>query len=116
MGDLIEKYDIGDPAVDELGVFENDELQSTYDAFVAEGDESVVSALRVGGAIEEVDLLDLQARIEATDTRDVQRVFENLKAGAENHLRAFVSVLGRDGVDYEPQYLSDAVFEEALDD
>jgi hypothetical protein len=61
----------------------------------------------VGAAIEEIDILDLQARLSQADNADIQQVFNNLLNGSYNHLRAFVSSLGaQTGEAYQPQYLS----------
>jgi hypothetical protein len=41
-------------------------------------------------------------------------VYENLMDGSENHLRAFVSTLGRYGESYEPRYLDQATIDEIV--
>jgi hypothetical protein len=61
----------------------------------------------VGAAIEEIDILDLQARLTQTDSPDIQQVFNNLMMGSYNHLNSFTSVLlTQTGEIYQPQYLS----------
>ena len=49
-----------------------------------------------------------------TDNRDVQRLYENLLEGSENHLRAFVRQIEKrnGGIPYAAQYLS----QEEVDD
>lgn len=42
-----------------------------------------------GKEIEELDIKDLNERIEQTDNPDIKMIYENLKQGSENHLRAF---------------------------
>ncbi|MFB6155422.1 MAG: DUF2202 domain-containing protein [Haloferacaceae archaeon] len=103
---LLDRYDVSDPSPEASGTFANDDLQALYDALVARGRTSAVEALRVGGLIEETDMVDIAARIEETDEATIERVYGNLLDGSENHLRAFVAVLERRGVDYEAQVLS----------
>lgn len=65
--------------------------------------------MKVGGAIEEIDILDLKERIASTTHADIKTVYNNLLNGSYNHLRAFVSTLKtQTGEVYQPQYL-DAV-------
>jgi hypothetical protein len=112
----LEYYDLSDPAAGlEFGEFDNDELQALYDRLVAQGTESVADALKVGAAIEEIDILDLQERQEYTENSALERLFENLERGSENHLRAFVQNLdARTGTEYEPQYMTQADYDEVV--
>ena len=97
------------PRGNDLGTFTDTKLQALYDQLVAQGSESVTDALKVGAAIEEIDILDLHERLAATDNAAIERVYNSLLAGSENHLRAFVSNLNpRTGETYAPQYLSQA--------
>jgi hypothetical protein len=109
---LIDRYGLVDPATDEVGTFTNPDLQALYDRLIEQGYRSVVDALRVGAAIEEIDILDLQEAIEGTDHADIALVYGNLARGSENHLRAFVTNLARRGdASYAPQYLSQAAYD-----
>jgi hypothetical protein len=110
---LLDRYDIEDPAAgNDVGVFANPALQELYDQLIQQGSQSVADALRVGAAIEEIDILDLEERIAQTDKADIRRVYENLMRGSRNHLRAFASNLDRRaGETYRPQYLSQAAYE-----
>ncbi len=104
---LIEKYGLSDP-VKGMGVgeFSNPEFSELYSKLTAEGNKSVVDALKVGALIEEKDIVDLQKYISETNKEDIKVVYENLMKGSRNHLRAFVSMLEKYGVKYKPQYLS----------
>ena len=86
---LLIKYSIEVPDIsDEVGVFENEDLQDEYDKLVEKGEASLKDALEVGVAIEVMDIQDLKDRmIDAPD--DILRVYERLLRGSENHLRAF---------------------------
>lgn len=110
---LLDTYGLVDPMVnDKIGVFINPDLQALYDQLVAQGSQSLSDALKVGVAIEEIDILDLEKYIAQTDHADIQLVYENLLKGSRNHLRAFVSTLQRQtGETYQPQYLSQDVYD-----
>ncbi len=84
-------------------------LSSAYASdqnLVSRGNASVKDALQVGAAIEEIDTLDLEERMAQTDRADNLLVYANLKRGSENHLRAFVNNLQRQGFEYNPEHLS----------
>lgn len=103
---LLDRYNLADPAL-EPGSFTDPSLGALYDQLVAQGSISLVDALKVGAAIEEIDILDLQERLAQTDNADLQQVFNNLMMGSYNHLNAFVGVLSmQTGEVYRPQYLS----------
>jgi len=104
---LLDGYNVPDPASDTLGVFTNPDLQNLYNDLVAQGSQSLAEALRVGAAIEEIDILDLQERLAHTDNAAIQHVFNNLLQGSFNHLRAFTSTLmTQTGETYQPQFMS----------
>lgn len=112
---LLEKFNLPDPTVNEKqGVFKDQKIQKLYDELTAEGSKSAVDALIVGAKIEEIDMIDLNKELNATNNKDIKSVYENLIAGSENHLRAFVSNLRKYGVDYKPQFLSQEQFDEII--
>ncbi len=93
---LLDAYGLDDPAdPDVAGVYQNPELQKLYAELVDQGDDDLVAALKVGIAIEELDIADLEAYIAGTDNADLRRVYANLLRGSENHLRAFERLLAR---------------------
>ena len=118
---LLDQFGLQDPmSTDEVGVFENQELQALYDDLVATGSQSLQDALLVGAAIEEIDILDLEEYIGLTDNVDLQTVYGNLTKRSRNHLRSFVSVYEKQtGETYAPQYLTtdayDAIIESAME-
>ncbi|HRF61835.1 MAG TPA: DUF2202 domain-containing protein [Candidatus Competibacter sp.] len=103
---LLDQYQLADPASLEVGIFNNTDLQALYEQLIARGRQSALEALYVGAAIEEIDILDLQRAIAETNHTDLQQSYENLLAGSNNHLRAFVRNIENQGLVYEPQYLS----------
>ena len=113
---LLTRYGIADPA-DGLpaGQFQNVDLQALYDTLIEQGSLSLESALRVGAAIEEIDILDLQDTIANTTQADIQLIYQNLLSGSSNHLRAFVNTLQQQtSQTYQPQYLSAEEYEAIL--
>jgi hypothetical protein len=91
---LLDKYEIADPITDnEIGSFSNTDFKKLYDDLVKSGQTSFKDAMLVGKEIEEMDIKDLTERIEQTDNPDIKSVYENLKRGSENHLRAFTKHL-----------------------
>ena len=69
----------------------------------------------MGGAIEEIDILDLQAFLAETNDPEIQRVYQNLLKGSINHLNSFVRSYQRQtGEEYLPQFLSPDQFAELI--
>ncbi|HEX9252119.1 MAG TPA: DUF2202 domain-containing protein [Ignavibacteriaceae bacterium] len=91
---LLDKYEIPDPVINnEIGLFSNSEFQKLYNDLVKKGQISFKDAMLVGKEIEELDIKDLNERLEETDNPDIKSVYKNLKHGSENHLKAFVKHL-----------------------
>ncbi|HSQ38753.1 MAG TPA: DUF2202 domain-containing protein, partial [Anaerolineales bacterium] len=103
---LLDRYGLADPALDP-GQFTDANLQALYTQLTTQGALSLGDALKVGAAIEEIDILDLQTRLAQTDNADLQQVFTSLMNGSYNHLKSFTSVLlTQTGETYQPQYLT----------
>lgn len=115
VGVLLDRYVIEDPITDDQpGTFVNADLQALYDSLTARGSVSLVEALQVGGLIEEVDISDLGNAITATAQADITAVYENLRLGSYNHLRAFANGLAQLGITYQAQYLDAETVAEIL--
>ena len=108
---LLDYYGIADPALPDAGVFSNPDLQNLYDQLVESGSASLVDALKVGATIEEVDIVDLDKGMQDNPADTIMTVYQRLRTGSTHHLKAFVTQLTRQGVDYQPQYLSQEVFD-----
>ena len=113
---LIDLFGFEDPVQDnEVGVFTNPILQDLHDELMASGSMSLTDALLVGGAIEEIDILDLQKYLEQTTNSAVIEVYENLLRGSINHLNSFVSNYERQtGETYQPQFLSQEEYQKLI--
>lgn len=113
---LLDRYGLADPAAGNgVGVFENAELQALYNQLIAQGRQSLGAALKAGGAIEEIDILDLKERLATTTQADIRQVYTSLLNGSYNHLRAFVNTLKlQTGEVYQPQYLDAATYQSII--
>lgn len=112
---LLNRYGLADPVAGMgVGEFASEEFETMYDELVAWGSQSLIDALKVGCTIEEIDIIDLWNCMAATTHQDVLRVYQNLEAGSENHLRAFVGQLVSRGVTYEPLYLTPEQYEQII--
>lgn len=108
---ILDFYGIEDPASEEIGVFNNPDLQELYDNLIALGSQSLNDALTAGATIEDVDIVDLENNMLETDDTDILRVFESLSCGSGNHLRSFTTILTKRGITYTPQYLTQEAFD-----
>ena len=113
---LLDRYGIADPVAGKAaGVFADASLQALYNQLVAQGRQSLSAALKVGGAIEEIDILDLKERLATTTHSDIQQVYTSLLNGSYNHLRAFARTLTtQTGATYQPQYLDAATYQSII--
>lgn len=112
----LDKYKLPDPVLPTVGAFSDPELQALYNTLLARGSVTLIDGLKVGATIEEVDMIDIQEAIDSTTHVDLKTAYQNLLEGSKNHLRAFVSTLGAQGVTYTPQYISQEFFEAIMDD
>lgn len=110
---LLDAYGLADPTEGKnLGEFANQDLQDLYNTLVERGSQSISDALKVGAAIEEIDIIDLENHLAETENAAIITVYENLMKGSRNHLRSFVSTLFQQtGENYEPQYLTTDVYQ-----
>lgn len=112
---LIDSYGLPDSAIAEVGKFTNPDLQALYNTLIERGSQSLAEAIKVGGAIEEIDILDLQERLSQVDNTDIQQVFNNLLRGSTGHLKAFANALqNQAGEVYQPQYMTQEAFQAIL--
>ena len=104
---LIMKYNLSDPAGGkQRGEFENAVLQNLYDSLASQSSVSLLAALKVGAAIEDLDINDLSTNISHTTKADLLEVYSSLQCGSRNHLRNFVQQLEGINGAYEPQFIS----------
>jgi hypothetical protein len=112
--DVMEQYGLEDTGTDEPGVFTIPALQELYNTLIEAGEPSLLDALTVGATIEDVDIKDLLDALDQTNNSDLTELFELLKCGSGNHMRAFTSQIKNQGGEYVPQYISQELYEEIL--
>lgn len=107
---LLLRYRLTDPVVGlPIGEFVDPELQALHDNLMGLGAADALSALKVGGLIEEVDMRDIVAAIERSQHADIDSVYANLLCGSRNHLRAFAGQIElTTGLPYAAQVLPQA--------
>ncbi|MCX7087497.1 MAG: DUF2202 domain-containing protein [Methylococcales bacterium] len=114
----INLYGLTDPAFPEAGRFSNPTFQTLYDQFlqwVRQGNMSYIDALGVGATVEDWDIKDLNAAIEATNNLALKTTYQNLLEASKQHLRTFVGLLQEQGVNYRPQFIDQTLFDAILD-
>jgi hypothetical protein len=112
---VIDAAGLTSPVTGTAGTFSNSNLQALYNELTAKGSQSLVDALLVGGAIEEIDIRDLQSTIAATSNSELSRVYTNLLSGSYNHLQAFAREYElQTGAVYTPQYLDATAYQAAM--
>jgi len=111
---IMDQYGIEDPTSNEMGVFNDQTLQELYNDLIDLGNKSLVDALNVGATIEDVDIRDLNDALAASDKADIIDLFELLKCGSRNHMRAFVGQLDSMDETYTPQFITTELYNEIL--
>ncbi len=108
VGDLLERYGIDDPVVDDaVGAFADPAFAALYAELVEKGSRSLTDALAVGAEIEDLDLADLYAALDdVVERSDIAMVYENLARGSRNHMRAFAGALSGEGATYEARHIT----------
>lgn len=113
---LLSRYGVPDPAAEKAnGVFQNATLQKLHDELVAQGASSPLAALKVGVAIEELDIRDIEAAKASVSHGDITTTYDNLTRGSRNHLRSFYGKVKALGGAYTPQYLDAGTFQAIVD-
>lgn len=94
LGTLLVRFGLPDPSAGlPQGIYAYPELTEFYASLKASGVLSAVEALKVGVAIENHDIEDLEKALAGTSNPALKRVYTNLLEGSYNHLEAFQSCL-----------------------
>ncbi len=103
---MLNKYGVTDSASAQIGVFNNQELQSLYNNLTIQVNISLIDALKVGATIEDLDINDIDDFIVNTSKQDLLKVYGNLTCGSKNHIRSFTGQLSSNSSAYTPQFIS----------
>lgn len=109
--ELLNKYNLKDPASEKIGEFNNADLQELYNNLTQKSSISMIEALVVGNIIEDLDIKDIALNEERTIKTDILDVYGSLKCGSRNHLRNYYAQLIQNGGFYVPLYISASEFE-----
>jgi len=60
MAQILENYNIPNPTSDKTGIFINPELTALYNTLLTQGQQSAQEAIKVGIAIEQKDIADIE--------------------------------------------------------
>ncbi len=113
--ELLDRYSVPDPSSSKSeGEFNDPNLAALYSSLITKGSLSLNEALKCGAEIEELDISDLDKRLELTTSRDIKETFLVLKEGSTRHLQAFVRNIEAAGEKYTPVYLSQNQFDEII--
>ncbi|MCB0786010.1 MAG: DUF2202 domain-containing protein [Flavobacteriales bacterium] len=110
---LLDAYGVAYTILPE-GQFADQALQDLYDQFMIDGAQDEAAALQIGATIEDLDIVDLQDRMDETATTSIDDAFAALQCGSRNHLRAFVGAIENGGGTYVPQFLTQAAYDAIL--
>ena len=111
---LMSRKGIKIPPLGKPGKFKNKELQALYIDIERRGQASFVEALKVGATVEDRDIYDLDMILKVTKDEDATSVYQALRSGSTNHMRAFIRNLTRRNETYKPQYISQDTFDVIL--
>ncbi len=113
--ELLDRYSIADPSIGKNeGEFTNSVLAALYRSLTEKGSISLNDAFKCGAEIEELDISDLNSRIDETTSQDIKETFINLREGSQRHLQAFVRNLKAAGETYTPIHLSQQKFDDII--
>ncbi len=109
---LLNRYNLQDPVGNNnVGEFNNADLQELYLQLVELGSTSISDALQVGATIEDLDIFDLENALTKIDNQDIELVYDNLTKGSRNHLRSFYSNILIASETYVPQFITQEKFD-----
>ncbi len=105
--EMIKKYDIDFTPKTKIGKFNNSDYEELYNNLTAQGENSILDALKVGATIEDLDIYDLDIALSKdVDNQDVSIVFQNIRQGSYHHIKAFTNWLKNYNETYSPQYIT----------
>ena len=112
--DVLQLYNITRPDLGH-GLFENEGYQYSYNEWLSQGLADSVHTCYIAAYIEEMDILDLIDGIKIAETAEIKNLYETLKAGSENHLRAYHKFLKMEfNIDLQPQLMDQEMFDEII--
>jgi len=111
---LIDGLKLTDPAQPAAGQFTDPMFQKLYGQLLDRGSVSLVEALRAAAYMEEMEIRDTRGFVEDANRLDIIRGLGSITTGEPTHLRVFVAELKKQGVDYQPQLLSQSDYDRIM--
>lgn len=103
VGRLLDQFDVADPSEDnKAGVYDNGDVQALYDRWLAQGEKSEADAFKAAIELEERDIADLRAQLDAVDDEAIEQVYQSLLRGSERHLAAFTAAANGETLEGQP--------------
>ena len=96
------------------GEFSNKDIQELYDMLSKIGGYSYTDALRAAAKFEEQDISDLRNFYSNAENESIRSLYNCLDKASQNHLRAFVKNLKREGINYKPKVLDETDYNEII--
>lgn len=106
----INEYGLINPVSESYGIFKNPNIKKLYDELTYRGSYSEADAFEVGATIEDLDIFDINHYQSITANPEINSIYEKLKCGSGNHLRAFTYKLKQLDLDYKNTYLDDSIY------
>lgn len=88
------------------GEFSIKDVKDIYDLLMKTGGFSLTDALLASARYEEKDISDLRNFSSKAENERIKSLYDCLDKASQNHLRAFVRNLKREGINYKPSILN----------
>jgi hypothetical protein len=111
---LIDGLGLTDPAQPSPGQFTDPVFQKLYGQLLDRGSTSLVNALNAAAYLEEMEIRDTRGFVEDANRLDIIRGLGSIATSEPTHLRVFVAELKKQGVDYQPQLLSQSDYDRIM--
>ncbi|HIP34154.1 MAG TPA: DUF2202 domain-containing protein [Bacteroidia bacterium] len=113
---LIDRYDLADPVIDEanIGTFTDPEFTKLFNTLVEKGKLSDKDAYEAGLMVEDLNMYNLLKYSSETEKADLKLAYDTLFKQSRHHMAAFNRQLEKVGGKYTPTYITMEQFEEAI--
>ncbi len=110
----LDQFGLTDPYIAEKGKYTNERLQLTYEKLIQKASQSVLNAYLAGAEIEDMDIADLDRFIDQAKNEEVIEVFNILRFGSENHMRAFNWNIKSEKGNFTPSFIDQKRFNDIV--
>jgi len=108
---LIKELNIDATGVSQnAGEFSDKDIIYMFDLLMRTGNSSFTDALLASARYEEKDISDLRKNYSNAENETIKALYNCLDKASQNHLKAFVKNLKKEGISYKPTELSQEAF------